>query len=84
MITKNKNTSGPARFDLSVRFPWKHLIEMIFESLLPESKMPDASMFRCFIFHTSRTSSFPSRNSEHKFSAIPQVIWQNTCLGKMV
>jgi hypothetical protein len=45
MITKNKNTSGPARFDLSVRFPWERLIEMIFESLLPENKMPDASMF---------------------------------------
>jgi hypothetical protein len=55
---------------------------MIFESPLPENKTPDASMFH--LFHTSRASSFPSRNSEHKFSAVPPVIWQNTCLGKMV
>ena len=82
MITKNKNSSGSARFDLSVRFPWKHLIEMIFESLLPENKTLDASMFH--LFYTSRAPSFPSRNFEHKFSAISQVIWQNTCLGKMV
>jgi hypothetical protein len=55
---------------------------MIFESLLPENKTLVASMFH--LFHMFRASSFPSRNSKHKFSAIPPVIWQNTCLGKMV